>query len=72
MKITDTLWFTASNSQVGIVLGEDTITGERKAYIGAHYGRDEESDSKLIAEYGAKITMVQAERLTAHFRKQEA
>lgn len=70
MKITETLWFTGANSLVGIVLGEDGITGERKAYIGAHYGRDEASDSKLIAEYGARITPAQVDRLAAHFRKE--
>lgn len=57
MKILDTIWFTEMGSlrPIGIVIGEDEITGERKAYIGVGNGESEERDSKSIAGTGAKF-----------------
>ena len=69
MKISETLWFTAMNGFIGIVLGEDSITGERKAYIGPHYGRDEADDQRLVTEGGASFTRAHAEQILKHFDK---
>ena len=71
MKITDTIWFTGMYGNMGIVLGEDTITGERKAYIGTHRGVGEESDRQLIAEGGARLSRGIVERILKHFDAEE-
>lgn len=69
MKIIETIWFTGMYGFCGIVLGEDVITGERKAYLGVHHGVEEESDRRLIAKGGAKFTRETAERILRHFDK---
>ncbi len=69
MKILETIWFTGMYGFVGIVLGEDNITGERKAYIGVHNGVDEDSDRALIANGGAHLTKEIAAQLLKHFDK---
>ncbi len=70
MKIIETIWFTGMYGFCGIVLGEDSITGERKAYVGVHHGRDEDSDRKLIASGGSKLPREMAERILKHFDKE--
>lgn len=71
MKIIDTIWFTGMYGFCGIVLGEDVITGERKAYLGVHRGRDEASDQAMIAEGGSKLTRETAALILKHFDKEE-
>lgn len=70
MKVNGVMWFTGMYGNVGIVLGEDAITGERKAYIGVHKGRDEKSDTEMIAAGGTKLTRGAAERILKHFDKE--
>ncbi len=70
MKIIETIWFSGTHGEYGIVLGEDVITGERKAYLGVHHGSDEAGDQRMIAEGGAKLTRQMAERLLRHFDKE--
>ena len=57
MKILEMLWFTQAGtpSTLGIIVGEDEITGEAKAYLGTAQGYDEEADAKHILETGAKF-----------------
>jgi len=56
MNILFTEWFSTSTMSFGIVVGEDTVTKQKKAYIGAcQPSGNPASDSKHIAEYGAKI-----------------
>ena len=59
MKIINAFWFTecGSTRPIGIIIGEDDITKERKAYIGSGYGFDEGVDAGHIAEMGAKFTL---------------
>jgi len=71
MKIIETLWFTGMYGFCGIVLGEDVITGERKAYLGVHRGVDEESDQRLIAEGGAQFNRDTAARILKFLDKEE-
>lgn len=52
MKIIGSVWFTAVNS-IGIVLGEDELTKERKAYIEVASGLNEKADAEHIAKHGA-------------------
>lgn len=66
MKILKTKWFTEPGvlPQIGIVLGEDEITGELKARIGTgHVHRDETADAKKIAKQGAKFSVAAAKVL---------
>lgn len=72
MKVLDTIWFTGMYGHCGIVLGEDSITGERKAYLGVHRGVDENMDRDMIASGGSKLTRGTAERILRHFDKGEA
>lgn len=63
MKILKSRWFTEAGAlpQIGIVLGEDEITGELKARIGTgHVHRDETADAKKIAKQGAKFPVAVA------------
>jgi len=55
MKIIHSEWFTGSNV-IGIVVGEDYVTEDRKAYIGIGVGVDEEDDEKLIATMGVPVS----------------
>ena len=59
MKIIDAIWFNelGKKEPIGIVIGEDKITGERKAYIGTGNGFEEGSDTISIAERGTKVTI---------------
>ncbi len=70
MKIIDTIWLTGMYGHVGIVLGEDAITGERKAYIGVHKGQDEVADREMVAAGGSKLAKEIAERIRRHFDKE--
>jgi hypothetical protein len=61
MKVIDHLWFSSiffslGFETIGIVIGEDEITGERKAYIGLGTGHSEEEDIKAVTQLGAKLT----------------
>lgn len=75
MKITDTLWFspwdicTLPTIMIGVVLGVDEITGEKKAYIGAVIPTTEELDSKMIVENGAPFTGYDAIKALKHFKE---
>jgi hypothetical protein len=43
MKITESIWFISLGliGCVGIVMGEDEATGQRKAFVGVGYGVNE-------------------------------
>ncbi len=58
MKILRALWFNESGSMapIGIVIIE-TPEGQKKAYIGTGYGRDEGQDSQKIASMGDHFPM---------------
>lgn len=57
MKITNMIWFTqmGSPSTIGVVMGEDDHSGEKKAYIGTGEGLDEKEDAQHISKFGAKL-----------------
>jgi hypothetical protein len=69
MKIVDSIWFTemGEHRPIGIILVENELTGERKAYIGkstlSESKKTEEHDSKLIIDVGAKIHVHTVARL---------
>ena len=49
MKILKTTWFSTAKGTIGIVLGEDSVTKEKKAYIGIGDGENPNVDSLYIA-----------------------
>lgn len=57
MEIIDTVWF-AGKDCIGIVVGKDEITKERKGYIGVSKSGDEKADIEYIAKTGSKVNPV--------------
>ena len=58
MKIEKTLWFTPmTGGTIGIVLGKDDITEEKKGYIGVCSGTNETANQIHIARTGQKISL---------------
>jgi hypothetical protein len=70
MKMIEKFWFSGLTT-VGIVIGEDERTKERKAYIGECSGGSEASDAKHILEYGAKVNPEQLENILAALKNKE-
>lgn len=54
MKIIHAEWFTGMQV-IGIVVGEDEHTKEKKAYIGVVAGTNEEADANFIARNGSPV-----------------
>lgn len=71
MKIIETIWFTGMYGCCGIVLGEDVITGDRRAYLGVHRGVDEESDRALIADGGSHLSRATIEGILKFLDKED-
>jgi len=63
MKVIDAIWFTNIRGTVGIVIGEDEITGEKKAYIGVVEGNDVKEDIELIKSWGNPFPLETVERM---------
>lgn len=70
MKVIDTLWFTNINGTVGIVIIEEDVTGDRKAYIGSVSGEDEKADTESLLAWGNKLSLDTFKRIE-HFLKKE-
>lgn len=67
MKIINSIWFTQMGREyllIGIVVGRDEITKQKKLYIGVSCGLDQKADEKYIAETGAKLTKGMLAELT--------
>lgn len=54
MKVTNSYWFGGA-PQIGIVVGKDEITGNKKAYIGICTGMDQKLDELIIAKTGSPV-----------------
>lgn len=65
-KIVDKLWFTNMKGTLGIVVLEEDITNERKAYIGVVSGNDEKADTEDIISWGNKFDVETLDRLEHH------
>lgn len=63
MKVIERLWFTNLNGCIGIVVIEEDITGDRKAYIGSASGTDEKADTKQVLAWGNKFSLDTTHRL---------
>ena len=55
MKSLRPYWFTGFYGTIGIVTGEDEITGQKRAYIGTAPGFNENLDTEHIAETGSPV-----------------
>lgn len=64
MKILKSVWFTSGRHCIGIVMGQDKVTKEEKAYIGVGEGENQEVDEEFIATHGAKFPPEIARQLT--------
>ena len=71
MKVIVSLWFTSSQGCIGIIVGEDDTTGDRKAYIGIGHGLDERADTKAISALGSKFSLDTAQKLVTLLTKKE-
>ena len=69
MKEIGTYWFNSSTGTVGLVVGEDVVTKERKAYIGAASGVDEQIDTEHIKRYGSKVSLHCLQEIVALMEK---
>jgi hypothetical protein len=71
MKIINKWWFSEMGTMrpIGIVVGEDKITGERKAYIGTASGEDEDDDTNHISKCGAKLMPRSLEEILRALKK---
>jgi len=56
-EVVSVFWFTHVFSCIGIVIAKDTITGERKAYMGVGKGICEKADIFSILDWGAKVPL---------------
>lgn len=72
MKIIASAWFTPyypgflfpkQQPCIGIVLGEDAVTGKEKAYIGYGAGFDKSDDAGEIAKHGSPFPVDAAKLL---------
>jgi len=66
MKVIETLWFTNLDGVVGIVIIEEDVTGDRKAYIGSADGHDTKADTDKILAFGNKFSLDTAQRIEHH------
>lgn len=54
IKAIDSMWFNTNQGHFGLVLAEDTVTGERKIYGGVCSGLDQKADELDILRLGNK------------------
>jgi len=66
MKILESFWFTNRDGCIGIVVIEEDVTGDRKAYIGPASGVDEKADTEHILAWGNKFSLGTAGRILYH------
>lgn len=72
MKILADYWFIdMRGGTMGIVVGEDECTGERKAYIGVGAGYNQETDRHFISEYGQKLPISFIEELLNYLKSKK-
>lgn len=63
MKVIETLWFSNIFGCVGVVVVEEDITADRKAYIGAAPGFNENADIDAIISDGNPFSLETIKRL---------
>jgi len=63
VKVLKDIWFNNSLGTVGVIVGEDAITKERKAYVGVAEGVDQPSDIVHISQHGTKLSVDDVEHI---------
>ena len=71
MKTIETLWLSGITGTIAIVVGEDKITKERKAYAGKVNGYDENSDIEMIKTKGAPLEINDVKSLLKLMQNEE-
>ena len=66
----DVVWRSGKDT-VGIVVIQDEFTGKLKAYIGVGANIDEETDIKIIADWGARLTSEEATPFFPHLKNED-
>ncbi|GAJ07330.1 unnamed protein product [marine sediment metagenome] len=69
MKEIKTFWFTNVTGVIGLFVGEDEVTGERKAYIGVASGRNEQADTEYVKTHGSPVSLAFLQDMMALMRK---
>lgn len=73
MKVLRTYWFSdMMGGQMGVVVGEDEITKERKAYIGIAGGSDQEADTERISTRGQKLLPAVLEEILRQLKPEKS
>lgn len=57
----EAVWFTNTTGLIGIVRKKDEYSGKYAYYIGTGAGHNEDSDIKLITEWGTRMPDSQGE-----------
>ncbi|GAH81524.1 unnamed protein product [marine sediment metagenome] len=58
MKVLEAIWFTNNQGGTsGIIIVEEDVTGNRKAYIGVGNGIDEKADIEDILAWGSEFSL---------------
>ena len=71
MKVIETLWFANLCGTTGIVILEEDVTGDRKAYIGSVPGKDEKADTHAIIAWGNKFSYDTIKRIQRFLTKKD-
>jgi len=69
MKVIDTIWFNNRDGCIGIVVVEEDVTGDRKAYIGPASGTNGKRDTEAILAWGNKFSLETAARISYYLQK---
>lgn len=68
MKNLKAYWFGGIAMTIGIVTGEDEVTGEHKAYISTVYGGDEKMDTQFVADHGSPVLVEMLEPIVKYLK----
>ncbi len=71
MEIKKVLWFSGSNipGVMGVVMGEDTLTKKKKAYMGMGTGLDDKIDQKVIAAHGTPVNVAVFQEIVDYLKE---
>jgi hypothetical protein len=71
MKVIDSLWSTTKDGCIGIIIIEEDVTGDRKAYMGIGQGHSQDDDTQGILAWGTSFSISFAERILYFLKKEE-
>jgi len=68
MKVLWTYWFSAVSGTIGVVIGEDEITGDMEAYIGLAAGVNQETDTEMLRKWGTPLSPAVLQEIVARLK----